>query len=143
MFKASDPEHAIFTPVREWISKGQGKFIMGGKKYASELLKVKSIIPLLAELERRGKIIRKSDVDVDAEEAIVKQIEPAKNFDDPHLVALVRLSGCKLICIRDPRSHQFLRAARLYNSPGERPKLYTRAKNIGLLCPSNVASCCK
>ena len=143
MFKQTDPEHIAFAPVRDWIVTGPGKFIIGGSKYKKELSAVKSIIPFLLELQRRGKIVSCIDAAVDAEEAAVKLIEPAVDFDDPHLVALIRLTGCRLICIRDPRSHRFLRATRLYVTSGDRPRLYTRAKNKTLLHHANVAPCCR
>jgi hypothetical protein len=116
---------------------------MGGATYNKELSAVRSIIGLLAELERRGKIVRRANAEVDAEESKVRQIEPSKDFDDPHLVALVRLTGCKLICIRDLRAHRFLRAAHFYRRLQDRPRLYTRAKNSPLLCAANIAPCCK
>ena len=109
--------------------------------YKDELNAVKSILGFLAELQRRGKIVRRIDTEVDAEVLVVKAIEPKKDFDDPHLVALVRLTGCKLICVRDPRSHKFLRATNLYRSLRERPRLYTRAKNSSLLCLKNIPNC--
>jgi hypothetical protein len=143
MFKPTDPEHAAFVSVRDWVIAGPGKFVMGGAKYKAELFAVRSVLPFLAELERRGKIVRRSDADVDADEMAVKRVEPANDFDDPHLVALVRLTGCRLICIRDPRSHRFLRAPRFYRTARDRPKLYTRPKNIALLGPHNLAACCK
>jgi hypothetical protein len=143
MFKPTDPDHSAFSAVKNWVANGPGKFVMGGAKYRAELIAVRSVLQFLTELEKRGKVVRRSDAEVDAEELIVKTIEPTKDFDDPHLVALVRLTGCKLICIRDPRSHRFLRATRLYRSTKERPRLYTRAKNAGLLCSNNLAPCCK
>ena len=143
MFKSSDPDHPAFAAVREWVTAGPGKFVMGGAKYRAELFAVRSVLPFLTELEKRKKIVRRSDAEVDAEELIVKRIEPTEDFDDPHLVALVRLTGCRLICIQDQRSHRFLRATRLYRSAKERPRLYTRAKNASLLCSDNLAPCCK
>jgi hypothetical protein len=143
MFKTSDPEHSVFSPVKNWIDNGHGKFVIGGTKYKAELSAVKSIIPFIAELERRGKIVRRDDADVDSDEILVRQIEPALDFDDTHLAALIRLTGCKVICLRDVRAHRFLRQTKLYGSTKKRPNLYTRAKNAGILCQSNLAPCCK
>jgi hypothetical protein len=143
MFKATDPDHADFAPVRDWVIGGPGKFVMGGAKYTSELTAVRSVLGLLTELERKSKIVRKRNEDVDADEIKVRTIEPAKDFDDPHLVALVRLTGCRLICIRDARSHRFLRASVFYRSKKDRPKLYTRSKNNLLLSAHNLAPCCR
>jgi predicted nucleic acid-binding protein len=143
IFKPSDPEHNAFLPVRNWVVAGLGKFVMGGTKYKAELRAVKSVLQFLGELERRGKIVRRIDDEVDAEERVVMDIEKSADFDDPHLAALARLTGCKVICLRDPRAHRFLRQVKLYGGTKKRPKLYTRAKNSNLLCNSNMAPCCR
>ena len=144
MFKPADPEHQKFKPVLDWVMAGSGKFVMGGSRYTEELRAMKSILSHLSQLEKKGKVIRKREAEVDVEESLVKGIEPAKDFDDPHLVALIRLTGCRLICVRDPRSHKFLLAKYLYHSIGDRPKLYTGAKkNSKLLSARNIASCCR
>lgn len=143
MFKPADPAHVELKPLFDWIDSGPGKLVVGGTKYGEELRAVKSVIPLLAELERRRKVVRASMDEVDRDVAVLVQIEPSKDFDDPHLVALVRVTGCRLVCLRDPRAHRFLRASRLYRRPSERPKLFTRAKNSHLLCNDYFAPCCR
>ncbi len=143
MFKRTDPDYEIYQPVQKWVDSGAGKFVMGGSQYNTELMSVKSILPILLEYERKGKTRRISNTEVDNEVELLRKIEPSKDFDDPHLAALIRVCGCKLICIRDPRSHRFLRSPKLYKSLKERPKLYTRVKNSKLLCQSNIAKCCK
>lgn len=143
MFKCHDPEHGQFAPVKDWVTNGPGKFVLGGSTYQRELRSVKSVIPFLAELERKRKVVRLSHEAVDAEEVKVKALESSTDFDDPHLVALVRVTGCKIICIRDLRSHKFLRSVKFYGSPKDRPRLYTRSGNIGLLCPKHITPCCK
>jgi hypothetical protein len=143
MFKPSDREHAVFAPVAKWVMEGAGKFVIGGTTYREQLRAVSSIVGVLLELERIGKVVRYADIDVDSHEAEAKRLEPGSDFDDPHLVALVRLTKCKLVCVRDKRSHKFLRAAHLYSSSKDRPKLYTRRKNQSLLCPKNIAACCR
>lgn len=142
MFKTSDPKSVSYQPVRQWVVEGIGKFVIGGTKYKAELAKIPTVLPVLLELERKGKVVRISDAVVDAEEALVKVIEPRPDFDDPHLAALIRATGCRLICVLDPRSHKYLRASKLYKSPKARPNLYTRPKNKSLLCARNVAPCC-
>jgi hypothetical protein len=143
IFKSTDLDHAKFAAVRDWVDKGAGKFVMGGAKYKMELLAVKSVLPLLTELERKGKIIRHDSEKVDADVVVVKTIEPTTDFDDPHLVALVRLTGCRLICLRDPRAHRFLRDIKFYQSSSNRPSLYTQKTHSKLLCAKNLAPCCK
>jgi hypothetical protein len=143
MFKASDPEHAMYQPVRDWVENGLGKFVTGGATYKKELSRVSSILRILGELEKKGKLVKANDNKVDAEEVAVKKIFPLKDFDDPHLVAIVRTTLCKVICIRDPRAHKYLRHAKLYESTKHRPSLYTRPKNRALLCDKHICGCCK
>jgi len=143
IFKQSDPRHSDFAPVRNWVMFGPGKLVLGGTKYKGELSKVSSIIGFIRELEKQRKIVRKNDAEVDRDVAILKNLEPAADFDDPHLVALVRLSGCRIICILDPRAHRFLRKDSFYKATKDRPKLYTRTKNETLLCKDNIAPCCR
>lgn len=143
IFKETDPEHRDFAPVKDWVLFGPGKLVLGGTKYKEELSRMPSVLAFIRELEKVGKIVRKLDEEVDKDQEAVKVLEPAADFDDPHLVALVRLSGCRVICIRDPRSHRFLRKIALYRSSKDRPKLYTRPKNDGLLCRDNIAPCCR
>lgn len=143
MFKADNPDHLKYLPVRQWVDRGLGKFVIGGSMYQKELHGVRSIIHLLHEYERKGRVVKNAEATVDAEVAAVRAIEPTQDFDDPHLVALIRVTGCRLICVNDPRSHKFLRDSRFYVKLKDRPKLYTRAKNNVLLCNSNIGPCCK
>jgi len=142
-FKTSDPKHPLFLPLKNWLDTPHGKLIYGGALYRTELSKLGSIFGVLAELQRKGKIVIIPDQLVDAEVEKVKGIEPRADFDDPHLVAIVRTSGCKLICLIDPRAHRYLRDSKFYESSKDRPKLYTRPKNASLFCKENIGRCCK
>lgn len=143
LLKIDDAEHEKFKPVFDWVVNGSGKFVTGGSKYKNELKKMSSILVILAELKKKGKIVSIDDGTVDFEVDVVKGIEPAKNFDDPHLVALIRLTNCKLVCTRDIRALPYLRSGKFYSSLSQRPKIYTRKKNTGLLCSKNIAKCCR
>lgn len=143
MFKSGDPDHSTFLPVRDWVFNGHGKFVLGGTQYFQELSKISTVLAVLKEYEKMHRLIKINNEEIDRHCAEVKAIEPSPDFDDPHLVALVRATGCKLVCVRDPRSHRFLKAVRFYASSKLRPKLYTQRGNSILLCPKNIASCCK
>lgn len=142
IFKASDPEHGRFLPVHDWVRSGAGKLVLGGSKYKEELASVSSVLPVLMELERRGRVVRVSDALVDREMMIVTGLESSKDFDDPHLIAIVRVTGCRLVCLRDNRAHRFLVKVKLYGGRA-RPRLFTNRKHKHLLCPANIAACCE
>ena len=143
IFKPDHEKHAEFSPVRDWVVDGPGKFVMGGTLYKQELSRLKSLIPLLGELKRKNKIISVEDDVVDKRVVELQDLEPTKDFDDPHLVAISNSTGCKLIGIIDPRAHRFLRRTDFYIRLKDRPSLYTRAKNSNLLCQKNIVKCCK
>lgn len=142
LFKSRDPENRKFAPVLNWLSRGPGKLVLGGTTYEKELRQVSTILGFLAELERSGKIVRVPQGAVDLEQRMVRAIEPRPEFDDAHLVALVRASGCKLVCTRDKRAGPFIRSARFYRA-GMRPKIYTSLRHRKLLCSRNIAGCCQ
>lgn len=138
IFKSDDSNHEKYKPVLNFIDRVGGKFVIGGSLYEAELKGVASILRHLTEYEKKGKVIKMDKAQTDSDVLVIKTIEPSVNFDDPHLVALVRMSGSKLICVNDPRSHKYLRASKFYNSTKDRPKLYTRPKNAAILCATNI-----
>lgn len=142
LFDQKDLRHSDFVEVLNWVLKGPAKFVIGGTKYREEIFNVRSVMPKLAELSRARKIHNIKDETVDAEELRVKLIEPKPDFDDPHLVALVCASKVKIICIKDPRAHKFLRRVDFYPDSKLRPKLFTRAKNKNLLIKENLKGVC-
>lgn len=143
IFKSSDSDHGSFSGLRDWISSGPGKFVLGGSLYKQELSKIESVLNLLKNFERSGKTVSIDDSKVDKEVKAVKKLKKSKDFDDPHLAALVRASFCKIIATRDKRSHKHLTDSSLYKKPCSKPKIYGGNRNNSILCKKNVASCCK
>ena len=144
LFSETDQHHSDFAPLKRWLLSKFGKIIVGGTKYKKELSFMRSVLGVLAEFERSGKILRVPDSEVDAEVEILLKIYGGKDFDDPHLVALVRLTKCRIVCLRDVRARRHLLDVKFYGGSAKlRPKLYTRARNSNLLCERNVALYCK
>lgn len=142
MFKLTDPNHFEYQDVRKWVEEGGAKFVIGGSQYKKELSKIESVLRIISELEKRRKIYKLNDLEVDEDVKFVKNIEPSVDFDDPHLVSLVRLSFVKIICVNDPRSHKYLKRKEFYGSPKLRPKLYTGSRNKKLLNKNNLCGVC-
>lgn len=142
MLKTSDPRHQEYFDIKNWVVNGKAKFVIGGTQYKNELSRIESILKLLIELDKRNKIYRISDNSVDEDVVNLKRLEPSADFDDPHLVALIRLSHAKIICVNDPRSHKFLKRNDFYDNPKLRPKLYTGSRNKRLLNDSNLSGIC-
>ena len=135
------PDDVDFSPVRRWVASGKGKIVMGGTKYACELSKLRKYIPVIAELSRQGRVITLENSDVDAAEKEVKKIEPSAEFDDPHIVAIIKVSGCKLVCTLDARSDKYLTDRRFYEA-AKRPSIYRSVTHGHLLRNSNIVGVC-
>jgi len=144
VFNQKDVKHARFRSVLQWIVQGRGKLVYGGSRYRNELRQAGRYFRLFAELKRNRKVIEVKDVDVDkAEQRAIDSVNDTK-FDDPHLVGIVVVSGCKLVCTDDRRSIPFLKRRELFPNGISRPKIYTGARtNELLLCDENIAEICK
>jgi hypothetical protein len=139
VFKKFSMNHAEFKPVIDWVVDGTGKIVFGGTKYENEL---RGYLGILAELSRVQKTVKISDEKVDDKAAwAAKQIKH-KDFDDPHIVALLMVSGCRLICSLDERSHPYLKHKVFFNPASKRPKIYTDSKRAHLLMDKNIAEVC-
>jgi len=141
VFKESSANHAQFKPVRDWIIDGKGKIVFGGTKYMNEIQdKYRKIF---LELKKAGKAVHVKTASVDSEQQTVTRLITHPDFDDPHLVGLLRVSGCKLICSLDSRAFPFFRHSVFFSSAANRPKIYSTLSNARLLCDRNIADLCK
>lgn len=95
-FGDTTDEH--FRPVREWLLRG-GVLVYGGR-LAAELARVSAAQRLVAALLRSGNARLVAAADVGREEHAVAKTGLCKS-NDPHVVALVRLSGARTVCTED------------------------------------------
>lgn len=141
VFNTDDIDHEEFIPVKEWIISGKGKIVYGGAKFKQELRKTTEYRRLLTIFKRFQKIVEIDDNKVDRRfSEIVELVD--KNCDDPHLIAIFDISGCKLLCSHDDRSFPYIKDKQLYmyNKP---PRIYKGKKQKLLLVDANIANCCK
>lgn len=140
VFDKESENHENFEAVMEWIYNGKGKVVYGGSKYLKELKKYLSIY---LQLRKAGKAIYVDCDTVDAEEVNITNQLQHNDFDDQHLVALLRVSGCKIICSLDQRAYPFFRHNLFFSPAARRPKIYRSNGNSNLLCAENIADICK
>lgn len=143
VFNKESDSHEQFKPVYDWIINGSGKLVFGGTKYEEEISKLAKYRRLLAQLNKLRKIVRVSDEKVDQRELAIKQSCPDPDFDDPHLVALLSVSGCKIFCSEDERSYKYIKRREWYTNGI--PKIY-RARSFSrassLLADKNMVGIC-
>ena len=99
--------------------------------------------PVLIELKRKNRIVPVPDDEVDRKEQEIKNISKGLTlFNDQHIVALVIVSGCCVVCTKDKESDRFLKDKRFYPK-GAVPKIYRSAGSAKLCCEHNIAPVCR
>ena len=134
-----DPPDDNFLPVFQWLSKPNkdGRVVVGGR-LADELYKVENVGRWIRTLNQAGRAPLLPKVKVDAEEQQVIQLGLCKS-DDPHIIALARLSGARTLCSHDKDLHQDFKNVQLISDP--KGCVYQCQKHARLL--THTTSCGK
>lgn len=141
VFDEDTPNHNNFKPVFDWIMNGKGKVVFGGTQYMEELQPAYKA--LFLQLKKAGKAVFVQSDFVDKEHQIVAQQIIHPDFDDPHLVGLLRVSGCRLICSLDKRAYPYFRHSLFFKPAVNKPRIYSSRTNVSLLCDKHIADLCK
>lgn len=125
VFSEHSKQHKIFSPIKEWIEKGQGFLVFGGSRYMDELMAATKYLRIIRLLNDSGKAIRIRKELVDkAEVEIIKRTKDT-DCDDQHIIALLRTSRCPLLCSNDSRSFKHIKNRALYPQDMKRVRIYT------------------
>jgi len=142
VFDKSAKGHEKFKPIFDWIFYGRGKVVFGGSRYFSEI--VGKYSALFIELRKANMAVPIDNAKVDATTKTVSKLLKHRDFDDQHLVGLLIVSGCKLICSLDDRAYPFFQHEKFFSPASKRPKIYRGAKkNNELLINKNIADVCQ
>src|ERR1022692_3881693 len=113
VFDRRNVQHARFKPVKDWVTTGAGSVIYGGTKYLKELGDGR-YLGLFTELLRMRRAIKVDKQAVDDRARALKVEVPDREFDDEHIVALVGISRCCVVCTDDKNAIPYLRRRDLY-----------------------------
>ena len=131
---ASTPsEDAV--PVRNWLEKANGRMVFGGV-LQDELAKVKTAWRSIYKLWQAGRAIQIPRSRIEQETSIIKA-KHALRSDDPHVIALARVSGARVLFSRDRALHADFGNPELVANP--RGRVYQRRSHMRLL--HHDASC--
>ena len=89
-------------PVLRWLLTGGGGLIVGGKQ-KRELSRSEKLMATMVTLSQAGKLHTLDDAKV---EALTETLKPNCQSNDPHVIAVAALSGCRLIFSRDQNLHK-------------------------------------
>ncbi|MDH8676962.1 hypothetical protein QE109_02320 [Fusibacter bizertensis] len=143
VFNANCADHNNFLPVKKWILEGKGKLVYGGTKFENELNAMTKYVGIIKLLKDKNKVIVIDKDSVDYYQKKIEEIVNSKDFDDPHVIAIVIASGVKIVCTKDKRSHRFIKEDSLYLGLVDVPSIYSSKAHEHLLSDCNLVKICK
>jgi len=132
VFEEDCKKHNDFRPVKNWIYEGGGKMVVGGTKFKSEIYGMRKYAKVFKLLKDARKLCEIVDSEVDNKEQAILKMTAMTNCNDQHVIALISVSGCRLVCSEDKASFKYLKDCRFYPK-GKRPKIYSSKANKKLL----------
>lgn len=145
VFNQESEHHTDYKPVFDWIIGGKGKMVCGGTKYWDEFKTMGKYLRFFNQLKKAGKVVKVNDGEVDIKMKELMQQCSDPDFDDPHIAALLIVSGCKVLCSEDERSYPYIKDKSWYPKGSTVPKIYKRTalKNAEtILSDDNMADIC-
>jgi len=138
VFDPNSSDNAEFCHVLHWVMKQKRAcFVYGGTKYKCELGKMIKYLRIVNEFQKAGKFVEINTQPIDNYANQLKEICTDVAFDDEHIVAILNVSGCKLVCTKDTSSMQYIKRKDFY-SDHKAPRIYSSAKNRDLLTAANI-----
>lgn len=98
------PPQNDFYPIIDWLMsrKKIGRLVVGGR-LSRELDRVSSVRRFIRVLQQAGRVRVIPSVETDSE---ITRIADLCVSDDPHIIALARISGARVLCSRDNNLHR-------------------------------------
>jgi hypothetical protein len=93
-------EHGV--PVLRWLLTGGGGLVIGGKQ-KRELSRSDKLRSTMVALSQAGKLHSLDDEKV---HALSEELKHSCHSDDPHVIAVAAISGCRLIFSHDRNLHK-------------------------------------
>jgi hypothetical protein len=118
-----------FLPVLDWIQNKDGCLVLGGR-LAAELFSSNRAHRYVLELNRAGKAISFPVEIVNCEEHKVEMMNVCIS-NDPHVIALARVSGARTLCSHDRALHRDFKNGNLISNP--KGSIYQTEKHQHLL----------
>jgi hypothetical protein len=141
VFDPHSAEHPRFKPIALWVTTGNGSIIYGGTKYKKELGEGR-YLTLFKELGTARRAVVLDAKDVDDRARLLKKLVPEKAFNDEHLIALVGISRCCLVCTDDIDFLPYLKRKDLYPSGVRVPYVYRSIADRKHCCDRLIVEIC-
>lgn len=99
----------------DWLDSGRGKLIVGGK-LLRELSGTHAFQKWYARAQREGRAMRFSDREIDNETRVLEEAESCRS-NDPHVIALARVSGARFLYSDDQDLQRDFKDSALIDNP--------------------------
>ena len=146
VFNQKDKRHEGFIPLYNWLFNGRGGgLVFGGDKYKKEVdFRTSKYRALFVELERKGRLVEVCGKCVnELSKELLRKVDNS-DFDDEHILALVIVSRCRVVCTEEKKAIPFLKDSKLYSDGAEPPKIYRSKRNADLCHKAeNIAEVCR
>ena len=119
-FFALDPD---LLPLWKWINDGEGRLAVGGQ-LTIELNRVAEAGAQLRSWLQAGLAFQEDAAKLEAEQ---EEITGQCSSNDPHVIALARVSRARILCSSDRKLHADFRNRALINNP--RGSIYQSAQH--------------
>lgn len=123
----NSPPPNDFYPLIDWLTRGEGKLVIGGK-LSSEIDRVTVAKRFIRALLQAGKarVIPSTIIDIE-----IRVIANLCESNDQHIIALARAGGARILCSHDTMLHRDFTNLALISIP--RGHVYQNANHSHLL----------
>jgi len=140
-FNENNSLYSEFEIVNRMIMNNKIKLIYGGSTYREELKRMPNYLKIIVELRKAGKAHLLETSEVDNKENEIETNPLCIGCNDIHIIAIVIVSGCRLVCSRDIGLHPYLRKRDLYPNRLSPPKIYQGISHRNLLFSRLCRTC--
>lgn len=140
IFNINSADHQEYRPVKDWVTNGCGFIVYGGTKYKKELERATKYLRIIVELRKAGRVKEIDDMLVDEHQAQVEALVNDVNCNDAHLIAIFRVSRCRLLCSNNLRSDRYVKDRSVYMHNQRPPLIYRGRRHRNLLCSRYIVS---
>jgi hypothetical protein len=139
VFEKNSSDHLEYRIVYDWIIKQKGAaFVYGGTKYKKELQGCGKYLKMISLLNDQRKVKEINHQLVDNYEKYLETICSISRFDDKHIVAILAISKCRLVCSKDSNSYGYIKNKDYYPADNVKPKIYSGSRTRKLLNKKNI-----
>ena len=103
-----------------------------------ELKRAQKYHVIFNEFRKARKTIEIDQTAVDDAEEEIAQWPQNAGFNDAHIVAIIRVSGCCLVCSDDRHADPFIKDPTNYSNGSRPPSIYRGRRHRHLLRPENI-----